>query len=145
MIMTATVLEVQNNRLLVRDSSNGQEVLVNTRCANRFSRGNFIRIRFNGITTLSIPPQITAISIQRLQNSAPPPQPTSSEIRGIIIRGGRSSLEIREAGTNRLLIVEYPYAFRFRAGQRISVRYETIFLNVSPESSRIIAIDITTL
>jgi len=66
MIMNATVLEVFPNRLLVFDHATSQEVLVHTRAARRFSIGNQVRITHNGVMTLSLPPQITATSVVRV-------------------------------------------------------------------------------
>lgn len=64
--MYATVLEVRTQNLLVCDHSTDQEVLVHTANACRFSKGNCVCIYFNGIMTMSIPPQITASSIRRV-------------------------------------------------------------------------------
>lgn len=66
MIMHATVLRVQNGNLLVRDHRNTQEVVVHTRFARHFRVGDRVRILYNGIMTMSLPPQITAIRIVRL-------------------------------------------------------------------------------
>lgn len=94
MTMTATVLRVNPGSLLVRNEANGEEVLVNTRSANRFSPGDRVRITHRGQMTFSIPPQITATSIQRLGGApAPPPRPTPpqsalSEMRAIVLQRG---------------------------------------------------------
>lgn len=66
MTMCATVLEVGNCQLLVRDHSTGQEVVVNTDMACRFCVGDRVCIEYNGIMTRSIPPQITAQCITKL-------------------------------------------------------------------------------
>ncbi len=66
MTMYATVLRVQNGNLLVRDRKNAQEVVVHTRLARRFRRGDRLLVVYNGIMTMSLPPQITAIRIVRL-------------------------------------------------------------------------------
>ena len=66
MTMKATVLQVQNNALLVCDQSNGQEVLVHTSQARCFCPGDRICIQYNGVMTLSIPPQISAESICKI-------------------------------------------------------------------------------
>lgn len=66
MIMLATVVSVQDDSLLVIDISTRQRVQVNTREASRFRRGDFVRIRYSGAMTMSIPPQISAISIVRI-------------------------------------------------------------------------------
>jgi len=145
MTIDATVHKTYNDRLLVRDLSNNQEILVHFRNANRFSVGDFIRITFNGQMTRSIPPQITATSIQRIQRPTLPPHSTSSELKATIIQVRRSSLLVREIGTNRQFIIDYRCTCRFRIGQRILIRYETMFFNLPPNPSTIIAIDITPL
>ena len=66
MIMCATILEVQRDRLLVRDNSTSQIVAVNTRFACNFRVNNRVKIFYNGIMTMSIPPQINAIRIFRI-------------------------------------------------------------------------------
>ena len=63
MIMQAVVRNVQWNQLLVWDLNTRQQVLVNTPVAHRFRPGNVVRIRYNGVMTNSIPPQIFAIRI----------------------------------------------------------------------------------
>ena len=60
MMMQATVLSVEPNRLLVFDHATRQQVLVNVRCACRIRPGDFVRIWYSGAMTMSIPPQITA-------------------------------------------------------------------------------------
>lgn len=143
MTINATVLEVYNDRLLVRDLSNNQEIMVNFRNARRFSVGDTVRIVFNGQMTLSIPPQISAISIQRIQRPVTPPPSTSSELRATVIQRSCDSLLVREIGSNNQFIVEFPNSCRFSVGQSVLIRYETIFLNVPPAPSRIIATNIT--
>jgi len=145
MTVDAIVLEIRNNRLLVRDLSNNQEILVNTRNARRFSPDDLIRITSNGQMTFSIPPQITAISIQRIQRPTPPTPSTSSELRATVVQIRGNLLLVREIGTNRQFLIDYRNACRFRVRQRISIRYETIFINESPNPSRIIALSITPL
>ena len=66
MIMCATILEVQRDRLLVRDNSTSQIVAVNTRFSCNFRVNNRVKIFYNGIMTMSIPPQINAIRIFRI-------------------------------------------------------------------------------
>ena len=63
MTMQATVLRVQNGSLLVFDHAEKRRVRVITPIAWRFRPGNFVCIRYNGIMTFSIPPQISAESI----------------------------------------------------------------------------------
>ena len=66
MTMCATVVEVRDGSLLVCDRGAGQEVVVHTPCACRFCVGDFLRIQYNGVMTLSIPPQISADCIVRI-------------------------------------------------------------------------------
>ena len=66
MIMTATVIRVDAKGLLVRDMATGQEVYVHTNIARQFRVGDVVRIRYNGIMTSSIPPQISAQAITRV-------------------------------------------------------------------------------
>lgn len=63
MIMQAAVIEVQRGRLLVLDLETRQRVIVHTPNAHRFRPGNLVRIRYNGMMTNSLPPQITAQGI----------------------------------------------------------------------------------
>ncbi|MDO4174582.1 MAG: hypothetical protein Q4D42_07440 [Eubacteriales bacterium] len=65
-IMIATVLEVQENILLVRERRTAQRVLVHTLLARHFRPGDIVRILYSGAMTMSIPPQITAIHITRI-------------------------------------------------------------------------------
>lgn len=66
MIMIATVREVRDDSLLVRDRANGQDVVVHTNCTECFCVGDIVSILFNGIMTNSLPPQITATNIRRI-------------------------------------------------------------------------------
>ena len=63
--MKARVLQVRDCDLLVCDCCNRQEVLVHTPVACRFQVGDQICIRYNGIMTMSLPPQISATDISR--------------------------------------------------------------------------------
>lgn len=67
--MCATVLEISDNRLLVRDSRTDQEVVVNTSCRCDLRAGDRIRIIFNGAMTMSLPPQISADRICKVSGS----------------------------------------------------------------------------
>ena len=67
MFMFATVQRVGNASLLVYDHSGSQEVVVHTPNAHCFSPGEEIFIKYNGIMTLSIPPQISANCISKIQ------------------------------------------------------------------------------
>lgn len=68
MIMCAEVIGIEDNRLMVLDKASQQEVAVNTRCLS-FNKGEKIKIVYNGIMTMSIPPQISAASIIRIPDS----------------------------------------------------------------------------
>lgn len=59
MTMHATVMEVRESNLLVCDLSMGRDVVVHTPCAGRFCVGDRVRIGYNGIMTMSLPPQIS--------------------------------------------------------------------------------------
>ena len=61
--MQALVIGVERNRLLVLDFSTRRRVIVNTPSARRVHRGDIVRIRYNGVMTASIPPQIYAQNI----------------------------------------------------------------------------------
>ena len=62
--MLATVVQAWGNQVLVRDNSNSQEVLVNTRYSTgNLAAGDQVRIQYDGVMTTSIPPQISAQSI----------------------------------------------------------------------------------
>jgi len=69
--MQATVLSVENRRLLVFDRERRQTVVVHTQDARRFRPGNLVCIRFSGAMTNSIPPQISAIFISRIPRFSP--------------------------------------------------------------------------
>jgi len=136
MIMIATVLQVDSRSLLVRDSATGDEVLVLFSGANRFSVGDRVRISYSGEMTFSIPPQITAISIQRIQGAVPPPapqpQPSPTEMRAVVLQRSRTSLLVRDNQSGRQVRVNYPYAFHFCVRQQIVVSYDTITLSNPP-------------
>lgn len=66
MVMCATVLEVNNGSLLVRDGRTEQEVVVNTPCPCRFNVDDRVRIVYNGIMTNSLPAQISSRRIFRI-------------------------------------------------------------------------------
>lgn len=124
MTMTATVLEVNPRSLLVRNEANGEEVLVLTNNASQYSVGDRIRITFNGQMTFSIPPQISAQSIQRLNPA--PPSSGSSEMRAEITQRGRDFLIVRNTQNRQQFRVEYPHANHFCVRQRVLIRYNTI-------------------
>ncbi len=64
--MCATVLCVHDCSLLVCDSCTRQEVLVHTDRACCFSCGDYVRIEYSGMMSMSLPPQITALCISRV-------------------------------------------------------------------------------
>ncbi len=66
MTMQAVILTVSCDSLLVFDRRTRQRVHVSFPGACRFSAGDLVCIRYNGVMTRSIPPQITADSIRRL-------------------------------------------------------------------------------
>lgn len=138
MIMNATVLRVDRQSLLVRDDATGEEVLVFTPNANRFSVGDRVRIIHSGQMTLSIPPQITAISIQRLGST--PSRPTPSQMRAVVLQRGRNFLIVQDIRDRRQVRVEYSFAHHFCVGQRVDVSYNTITLGNPP---RVTATDVT--
>ena len=62
--MIATVVQAWGTQVLVTDSSNGQEVLVNTAYStSNLAAGDQVRIVYDGVMTASLPPQISAQSI----------------------------------------------------------------------------------
>lgn len=71
MTMQATVLAVRGDSLLVYDHNASQRVVVHTAQSCRFQSGNFVCIRYGGMMTASIPPQITAIAISQLPRFGP--------------------------------------------------------------------------
>ena len=64
--MRAQVLEVFCDALLVCDLSTCQQVRVNTPDACCYQVGQCLCITYNGVMTTSLPPQISATSIQVL-------------------------------------------------------------------------------
>ena len=62
--MIATVVRAWGSQVLVTDSENGQEVLVNTTYStSNLTAGDQVRIVYDGVMTASLPPQISAQSI----------------------------------------------------------------------------------
>ena len=64
--MQANILSVSDASLLVCDLCTRQQVIVHTAQARCFCPGESICIHFNGVMTASIPPQISALCIDRL-------------------------------------------------------------------------------
>lgn len=137
MILNGVVLRVNPGNLLVRDLGNGQEVLVHFHDSRRFSAGDCVRIIFRGAMTFSIPPQITAASIQRTQCRRPEPpapqRPGMSEMRAVILERRHGSLLVRDMSNNRQFIVHTPHSQHFCPRQRIIIKYDSIVMNNPPE------------
>lgn len=138
MVMIAVVTKVNPESLLVRNVANNEEVHVNLRNPSQFSVGDRVRIIFSGQMTRSIPPQITATSIQRI--GAAPPKPEPTRIRAIVLQTMRGSILAWDLQNNRLVRVDTPNAGQFRAGQLVNIGFDTITLETPP---RITAITIT--
>lgn len=136
MILNATVLETGRNNLLVRDAATGEEILVHTPNAQFFGPGDHVRIVFDGRMTLSIPPQITATSIQRT-GGAPS---GASEMRAVILQKGNGFLIVRNLQDNTQYRVNYNMAHHFCVRQRVNIRYDTLTLTSPPTIN---AVDIT--
>lgn len=73
--MQAVVIENQGNRLLVLDLETRQQVVVHTPQAWMFRPGEQVMIWYSGAMTNSIPPQITALRIQRIPGNEVQPLP----------------------------------------------------------------------
>lgn len=146
MTIDATVIRTDTRSLLVRNRSNNQEILVHYNNTRGFSNGDVIRITFNGQMTNSIPPQITATSIQKMQGPGPsptpprPPQSIPAQTRATVLQRRREALLVRDMSNNRQLLVHTPYAHHFCVRQRILIRHDTIVMNNPPEIN---AIEIT--
>lgn len=139
MILDAIVHQVNWNNLLVREVGTNQEILVNFQNSRRFSRGDCVRIVHTGQMTMSIPPQISAISIQTTNCRPPMPPPSlgPSEMTVTILQTRRNELLVRDIRNNRQMIVRTPYVHHFCRGQRIIVAYDTIRMNNPPEVNAI--------
>ena len=61
--MQAIVIQVRRDHLLVFDLASRQRVIVHTNEARRFRPNDIVRIRYSGVMTSSIPPQIFARNI----------------------------------------------------------------------------------
>lgn len=135
MVMLAIVLKVESNSILVRDLSNNQEVQVNMRNTQNISVGDRVAIFYNGTMTMSIPPQITALSVQVLKSATVPPATEApwTEVRAVIVDKRNNSLLVRNINDNSLLVVNTPNARFFCNGQTVIVRYDTIRLSNPPE------------
>lgn len=66
MIIYASVLEINGNQLLVLDHATQQEIAVNLRCGCNFRVNDNVKIIYDGIMTMSIPPQISVRRIIKI-------------------------------------------------------------------------------
>ena len=66
MFMLAAVINTGRDHMMVFDLATRQRVRVITRNTCCFRRGTLVRIRYDGVMTQSIPPQITAQGIVRV-------------------------------------------------------------------------------
>ena len=64
--MKACILQANDCDLLVRDCNTKQEVVVHSDHACHFCVGDTVCIVYNGVMTLSIPPQISAMNIRKI-------------------------------------------------------------------------------
>lgn len=135
MVLDAIVHQVNWNSLLVREVGSNQEILVNFPNSRRFSRGDCVRIVHTGQMTMSIPPQVSAISVQVIncRPSINPPSSRPSEMTVNILQTRRNELLVRDIRSNRQMIVRTPYVHHFCRGQRIIVTYDTIRMNNPPD------------
>lgn len=139
--INAIIIRINANNILVRDLDTNQEILVHYCNSRQFRLGERIRIEFTGQMTLSLPPQISAISIQRIGQPAPPPPPPCqsrpTETRATIQQVRRNSLLVRDMSNNRQLVVNTPHANHFCRNQRIIVTHDSIIMNNPPEINAI--------
>ena len=63
--MTGVVLLIGDGYLVLQNDRDGQEVVVNTNRACCFCPGDRVCVCHSGAMTMSIPPQISAISIRK--------------------------------------------------------------------------------
>ena len=61
-----TVRSVEDGQLLVRNWESCQDVVVFYDGACRFSCGQCVRVHYNGIMTLSLPPQVNADCVEQI-------------------------------------------------------------------------------
>lgn len=64
MTMLATVLRIEPSRIVVRDCSTRQTVIVNICCTCHIRPGDCVRIQYSGMMTMSIPPQIPSAHVR---------------------------------------------------------------------------------
>lgn len=141
--MIATVLRIDRQSLLVRNEATGEEFLVHYRNPGAFAVGDRVRILYNGQATFSIPPQINAISIQKIGTptpcpSCPTPSPDYAQMRATVLQVGNGFLMVRNS-QGQLMRVNFNQAYHFCVGQQVTVRYDSIMLTNPP---RVNAVDI---
>lgn len=107
MIMNAEVLGVENGFLMVLDKSSDQEVAVNTRCLN-FNVGERIKIIYNGIMTFSLPPQINACRIIKIDNDSEIYLQRYREILNAMI-SGMCSAELNDSISHNFIVQMIPH------------------------------------
>lgn len=108
MIMCAEVTGSENGRLMVVDSASQQEVAVNTNCLN-FNKGDKVKIIYNGIMTMSIPPQISADRIIRMyDDNAGPYLIKYNEILETMISGMCSAV-LTDSISNNFIVQMIPH------------------------------------
>ena len=159
MLITAIVLRVNPQSLLVRNDATGEEILVNFHNTDGFNVGDRVVIFYTGTMTMSVPPQITPIAIRVIGRAPvrptppivvvpplfppvfPPVEtvPPTREMRGIVAQPGTEFLIVQNAVTNRQVRVEYAHARHFCRGQDIAVIYDP---HVNNNPNRIVAEDI---
>lgn len=66
-IIRAQVLQITDGDMLVQSCRTGQEILVHADCTCAFSVGDCVCIHFNGVMTRSLPPQITALCVRKIE------------------------------------------------------------------------------
>jgi len=134
MVIHATVIEVNPRNLLVNDHQTGNEIMVHSQKSGNFSIGDHIKITHNGQMTRSIPPQISAISIERLTRR---PQSRPTEMRAVILRRGRGFIFVRNLHNGTQMRVNYAHAHHFCVGQRVIIKHDTIIMNNPPEANAV--------
>ncbi|MCL2019408.1 MAG: YobA family protein [Oscillospiraceae bacterium] len=161
MQMIATVIAVNPRSLTVRNEESGETVIVNLNNPRRFNVGNRVRITYNGIMTMSMPPQITAINIQPLP--VPPSRPTfpgsppifpvippafpitppfappPRQMRVRVVRREHGFLIVQNTANNQILRADTPNARFFCPGNLAVIRFNQIIPALPP---RIDLIDI---
>jgi len=143
MQMIATVLEVNPRSLTVRNEETGEPVIVNFNNPRRFNVGDRIRITYNGIMTLSEPPQITATNIQLLPAQpvrppfTPPVRPPlfnpiPREIRAQVLRREATFLIVRNVANNQILRADTRDARFFCPGRLVTITFHSIIPGLPP-------------